>query len=170
VTEELQEAYSRVDDMVGRMVSTLMNNSYNRVREFMETFGHPVYDEPQLINDPSWEMMRLELIREEFCELLDALGYEDSAEEIRRVYINTDVDYSEKRDLVSAADALGDLEYVTNGMAVGMGINLPAVVKEIHRSNMTKLGPDGKPIYREDGKVLKGEGYEPPDLRTVLGL
>lgn len=144
------------------------SNSYERVREFMLKFGHPVLDEPTLIGDSDWEMMRLELIREEFCELLDALGYKDSADSIRAVYINPDEDYT--GDVVAAADALGDLEYVTNGMALGMGINLPEVVEEIHRSNMTKLGPDGKPIYREDGKILKGEGYEPPNLEAVLGL
>lgn len=75
-----------------------------------------------------------------------------------------------KTDVVAAADTLGDLEYVVNGMALGMGVDLPAVVREIHRSNMTKLGPDGKPIYREDGKILKGEGYEPPRLKELLGL
>ena len=144
------------------------SNSYERVREFMEAFGHPVYDEPELIDDTLWEAMRLELIREEFCELLDSLGYEDAANSVRAVYLNPDEDYRDKRDLVGAADALGDLEYVVNGMALGMGIPLPEVVEEIHRSNMTKLGEDGKPIYREDGKILKGPTYEQPDLNKVL--
>lgn len=148
----------------------MTENSYSRVREFMEAFGHPVFDKPRLIDDTLWEAMRLELIREEFCELLDALGYADAGNEIRAVYLNPDEDYREKRDLVEAADALGDLEYVTNGMALGMGVNLPEVVKEVHRSNMTKLGADGKPIYREDGKILKGPGFEQPDLKKVLGL
>lgn len=143
-------------------------NSFERVREFMEKFGHPVYDEPTLIEDQLWEAMRLELIREEFCELLDALGYEDAANSIRAIYLNPDEDYSEKRDIVAAADALGDLDYVLNGAALGMGVPLPEVTKEIHRSNMTKLGPDGKPIYREDGKILKGPGYEKPNLEKVL--
>jgi predicted HAD superfamily Cof-like phosphohydrolase len=75
-----------------------------------------------------------------------------------------------RTNVVAAADALGDLEYVVNGMALGMGIPLPEVVAEIHRSNMTKLGEDGKPIYREDGKILKGPGYEEPQLLKVLGL
>lgn len=164
-----EAAYAAAREMIGRAVLKFPN-SYLMVKEFMETFGHPVLDEPTLIEDPQWEAMRLELIREEFCELLDALGYEDAASEIRAVHLDTDGDYIERRDVVEAADALGDLEYVVNGMALGMGINLPEVVKEIHRSNMTKLGPDGKPIYREDGKILKGEGYEKPDLRRVLGL
>jgi predicted HAD superfamily Cof-like phosphohydrolase len=161
-TEELRAAYGE------RATKDRPQNSYERVVEFMETFGHPVYDEPTLIKDTLWEVMRLELIREEFCELLDALGYEDAANDIRAVYLNPDEEYPLKRNLVGAADALGDLEYVTNGMAAGMGIPLPEVVEEIHRSNMTKLGPDGKPIYREDGKILKGADYEPPRLEAVL--
>lgn len=166
-TEELQRAYG------GSYLSAFLadyRNSYERVKEFMKKFGHPVYEQPVLIDDQQWEAMRLELIREEFCELLDALGYTDAADEIRAIYLNPDTDYSEKRDLVAAADALGDIEYVVNGAAIGMGINLPVVVEEIHRSNMTKLGADGKPIYREDGKVLKGPDYEKPNIAAVLGL
>lgn len=166
-SEELARAYSAVESGSQR-VAEEMSNSYERVREFMEAFGHPVYEEPALIDDSAWEAMRLELIREEFCELLEALGYEEAAEEIRAVYLNTDQDYLERRDVVAAADALGDLEYVVNGMALGMGIDLPAVVEEIHRSNMTKLGEDGKPVYREDGKILKGPTYEKPNLEKVL--
>src|SRR5690348_15404461 len=143
---------------VGRPVAyDNKRNSYERVREFMETFGHPVFDKPTEITDADWLHMRLELIREELGELYEACGYETGEwNEVvpTRMMHNTDI--------VAAADALGDLEYVVNGMAIGMGIDLPEVVAEIHRSNMTKLGPDGKPIYREDGKILKGEGYEPP--------
>lgn len=124
-------------------------NSFERVKEFMLKFGHPVYESPRLIEDKGWEQMRVDLIEEEFKELQDAV---------------------EARDLVAIADALGDLEYVVNGMALGMGIDLPAIVAEIHRSNMTKLGADGKPVYREDGKILKGPGYEKPNLLPVLGL
>jgi predicted HAD superfamily Cof-like phosphohydrolase len=147
------------------------SNSFERVREFMLKFKHPVFDKPQLIPDEGWEQMRLGLIREEFCELLDALSYGETADAIRAVPLEADrVERRNEPDVVAAADALGDLEYVTNGMALGMGIDLPAVVKEIHRSNMTKLGEDGEPIFREDGKVLKGPNYEPPNLPAVLGL
>jgi predicted HAD superfamily Cof-like phosphohydrolase len=135
-----------------RLVSLALadiRNSFELVKEFMVKFGHPVYGTPRLIEDKGWEDMRVGLIEEELEELKAAV---------------------EARDIVGIADALGDLEYVVNGMALGCGINLPAVVKEIHRSNMTKLGPDGKPIYREDGKILKGKDYEPPNLEKVLGL
>lgn len=145
-------------------------NSYERVREFMVKFRHPVFDSPGLIDDEAWEQMRLELIREEFCELLDALSYSEAATALREVSLESDRIERTEPDLVAAADALGDLEYVTNGMALGMGIPLPGVVEEIHRSNMTKLGADGEPIFREDGKVLKGPDYEPPNLLPVLGL
>ena len=181
-TEELQEAYGDPDGLKlwgrgfskseesARAASKFFEaamadyrNSYERVREFMEAFGHPVYDEPTEVMDADWLHMRLELIREELGELYEACGYETS--EWNEV---VPVRQMNKTDLVAAADALGDLEYVVNGAALGMGIPLPDVVAEIHRSNMTKLGPDGKPIYREDGKILKGEDYEPPQLEKVL--
>ena len=68
------------------------------------------------------------------------------------------------RDTVEAADALADLVYVIYGMALETGIDLAAVLAEVQRSNMSKLGTDGRPIYREDGKVLKGPGYFAPDV------
>lgn len=139
-------------------------NSYERVVEFMEAFGHPVYETPRLIEDEGWEKMRLGLIQEEFAELLDAAGYVESARWLRDVVLLKE----REGDLIEIADALGDIEYVVNGAAAGYGIHLPDVVEEIHRSNMTKLGEDGKPIYRADGKVLKGPNYERPDIQGVL--
>ena len=147
-------------------------NSYERVREFHETFGHPVAPEPTTIKDDRY-VLRLALILEEAIELADALGFptddiKDSAD-----YMLNKIGpriYDENVDLVAVADALGDLDYVINGAALEMGIPLPEVTEEIHRSNMTKLGPDGKPIYREDGKILKGKDYEPPNLGPILGM
>jgi len=140
-----------------------VKNSFDLVREFHEKFGHPIADEPTTL-DEGYELMRLELIREELVELYEACGYDASEIEKAKVV------RVEGTDIVAVADALGDLEYVVNGMAVSSGIPLPAIVSEIHRSNMTKLGEDGKPIYREDGKVLKGPGYEEPQLQAVLGF
>lgn len=91
--------------------------------------------------------LRLELIREEFEELTES---------------------TKKRDVIEMADALGDIAYVVVGFALEMGIDLNAVVAEIHASNMTKLGEDGKVIRREDGKVLKGPNYRKPDIKSVL--
>lgn len=158
-TEELKRAYGalvppelQVDHLKRRLSAVLEGikpNSYEMVKEFHEVFGHPVPSTPGDIA-PERKNLRVELIREEFeDELLPAVA---------------------NGDLIAIADALGDIEYVVNGMALEYGINLPAVVEEIHRSNMTKLGPKGKPIYREDGKILKGEGYEPPNIAEVLGL
>jgi len=75
---------------------------------------------------------------------------------------------SEKGDLVGIADALGDIVYVVYGTALTYGIDLDAVMREVHRSNMSKLGRDGKPIIRDDGKVIKSEQYSPSDVAAVL--
>ena len=74
------------------------------------------------------------------------------------------------RDTVQTADALADLTYVIYGMALELGIPLGDVLREVQASNMSKLGADGKPIYREDGKVLKGPGFFDPDIAGALGL
>ncbi len=70
--------------------------------------------------------------------------------------------------VVEAADALADLVYVIYGMALETGIDLAAVLAEVQRSNMSKLGADGRPVYREDGKVLKGPGFFSPDVAGIL--
>lgn len=73
-------------------------------------------------------------------------------------------------DIVGIADALADIVYVAYGSACVYGIDLDAVLDEVHASNMTKLGADGCPVRRADGKVLKGPDYRPPDIGRVLGL
>jgi predicted HAD superfamily Cof-like phosphohydrolase len=75
---------------------------------------------------------------------------------------------SAARDLVEIADALGDLVYVAYGSAVTYGIDLDAVLAEVHRSNMSKLDADGHPVLRSDGKVMKSDRYTPPDVAGVL--
>lgn len=173
-TEELQDAYG-YQKLWGNGFSKDFRrdaNSYDKVKEFHETFGHPVATEPTVVSDDRL-VLRLTLILEEAIELADAMGFatddiKDSAE-----YMLHEIGprvYEEDVDLVAVADALGDLEYVVNGAALEMGIPLPEVVAEVHRSNMTKLDSDGKPIYREDGKILKGEGFEEPRLAEVLGF
>ena len=157
--------YDSVLGFVRAQARALQRNSYELVKEFHLAFGHPVADEVTVLKDKEFEYMRLELILEELAELYEACGYETSEWLEHRP-----IRMMETTDPVAVADALGDLEYVVNGMALNMGIPLPEVVKEIHRSNMTKLGEDGKPIYREDGKILKGPDYEHPQLMEVLGL
>lgn len=140
------------------------------VRQFHEVFGAPIAPEGyQGLGDEELRRLRAELIREEFVdELLPALG-------LMLVYDPDDglviINTGAELDRVEVADALGDLVYVIFGAALAFGIPLDAVVREIHRSNMTKLGADGKPIYREgDQKVMKGPNYERPQIARVLGM
>jgi len=116
------------------------------IRDFQVLLGQPVQDTPGLIEAED-AGLRIALIAEEFNELIAAIANED---------------------IVAIADALGDLKYVVEGAANGYGIDLEPVFLEIHRSNLEKLGPDGFVVRREDGKILKPEGWKPPDLKTVI--
>ena len=118
--------------------------NFNKVADFMNAFGQDVETEPQWT---SVAELRYELIREELEELREGL---------------------DKRDIVEIADALTDLLYVVYGAGHSFGINLDECFEEVHNSNMSKLGADGKPIYREDGKVLKGPDYWKPNLKKVM--
>lgn len=146
----------------------------SQVREFHDAFGIPCGRYPA-VPSLATVKLRLSLIAEEFEELLEACGASGMA------YSHHDDEYVadviengisrvrlDSVDIVEVADALGDLLYVCMGMALSFGIDLPAVLAEVHRSNMTKLGPDGKPTYREDGKVTKPAGWTPPDIEGVL--
>lgn len=121
--------------------------------------------------------LRLGLIVEEFKELLlDGFGIKTEMLFHRQAtpdWGTNDIaiameSMAPPRNGAEVADALGDLVYVIYGFALEMGYDLRAVIKEIHASNMTKLGEDGKPIYREDGKVLKGPNYVKPNIEAVL--
>lgn len=115
---------------------------------FMETFGQNIRDRPYIgPEDAKLIALRYELIREELEELRDALF---------------------QHDIVEVADALTDILYVTYGAGHAFGIDLDKTFAEVQRSNMSKLGEDGKPIYREDGKVIKGPNYSKPNLQMVL--
>ncbi len=121
-------------------------SNFEKVGDFMEAFGQDVLYEPT-IPDFNLSALRLDLITEEVQELQDALA---------------------NKNMLEIADALTDILYVVYGAGHAFGIDLDDCFNEVHRSNMTKLGPDGRPIYREDGKVLKGENYEPPNLGQFL--
>jgi len=122
--------------------------NFDMVREFMTTFGQKVEEQPTL-SDLDTRALRIDLIKEEMFELIEALADED---------------------IVEVADALTDILYVTYGAGHAFGIDLDACFSEVQRSNMSKLGADGKPIYREDGKVMKGEGYSEPNLKPFVGV
>jgi len=127
---------------------TTKDKNLARVREFHQAFGHPVKDRPDL-NDERLVYLRVALIREEFKELETAVFNFDEAETL---------------------DALCDLQYVLDGAFLALGFHKfkESGMAEVHRSNMSKLGEDGKPVYRKDGKILKGPNYSPPDLEAVL--
>lgn len=141
------------------------------VREFHTTFGHPVRtDAPTLNIGEGVVHLRMALIAEEFAELVDAVYGTTAGDTIRSAFKDAQAQDDGTRDVVEAADALGDLAYVISGFHLVAGIPEEDVVAEIHASNMSKLGEDGKPVLREDGKILKGEQYFRPDIAAVLGL
>ena len=125
-----------------------MYSNFEMVGDFMEKFGQEVKTKPEF-PDNETIALRLELIQEELEELREAVG---------------------NADMVEVADALTDILYVTYGAGHAFGIDLDKTFVEVQESNMSKLGKDGKPLYREDGKVMKGEDYFPPNLKRVLSL
>ena len=116
--------------------------NFENVRKFMKTFGQEVKEKAEFPDDRITSL-RYDLISEELCELKAAI---------------------ENKDIKEIADALTDILYVTYGAGHAFGINLDKCFQEVQNSNMSKLGPDGKPIYNEKGKVMKGPNYFKPDL------
>lgn len=128
---------------------------YLWVEEFHQRFGLPVEEEPMM---PRLDRanLRLGLLREELAEVEAAL---------RLFYTGR---RNAKDSVASLAQELADLLYVTYGMALECGIPITAVMREVHRANMSKLDDNGQPQYREDGKVVKGPNYRPPNIAAVL--
>ena len=139
------------------------------VRRFHHLYGLPVRTDGPGLERESLHM-RMSLIAEEFAELVGAVYGAGARARVEAAYTRAVADDDGERDTAAAADALADLVYVVYGMALETGIDLAAVLAEVQRSNMSKLGADGRPVYREDGKVLKGPGYFPPDVAGVLGI
>ena len=137
------------------------------VRRFHHVYGLPVQTDGASLERESLDM-RMSLIAEEFSELVGAVYGQAARAEIESSYRRAVAADDGARDTVETADALADLIYVIYGMALETGIDLASVLAEVQRSNMSKLGADGKPVYREDGKVLKGPGYFPPNVEAVL--
>ena len=126
-----------------------MKNKIKAVQDFHEAFGLGVQHKPVAKLSEQKLKLRFDLMDEENKEYLEA---------------------AESNDLVEVADALGDMLYILCGTILehGMQYKIEEVFNEIQRSNMSKLGGDGKPIYREDGKVMKGPNYFKPDLESIL--
>jgi predicted HAD superfamily Cof-like phosphohydrolase len=121
-------------------------SNFNKVKTFMETFGQEVKTKPSFSTDKI-NSLRYDLIKEELEELKEAM---------------------ENKDLLEVADALTDILYVTYGAGHAFGIDLDKCFEEVQNSNMSKLGEDGKPIYNEFGKVMKGPKYFKPDLTKFV--
>ena len=121
-------------------------SNQQKVRDFQEAFNSNIGTMPVLPNTNERDL-RIKLLREEFEEYLDG---------------------EENNDIVEISDALGDMLYIIYGTAVSYGIPLEDIFDEIHNSNMSKLDENGKPIFRDDGKVLKGPNYFKPDIAKYL--
>ena len=127
------------------MSNTQITN-FEKVGDFMEAFGQEVLYIPTT-PDFNLSALRLDLIDEEVQELRDGLA---------------------NKSMLEIADALTDILYVVYGAGHAFGIDLDDCFHEVHSSNMTKLGADGLPLYREDGKVMKGPNYREPDLTKFV--
>lgn len=139
------------------------------VREFHETYAMPIADDGPNV-DRERIHMRMALIAEEFHELVSAVYGKTAGEIVEGAYETAVKADDGSRDTVETADALADLIYVIYGMALETGIPLADVLREVQAANLSKLGEDGKPIYREDGKVMKGPDYFRPRVDRVLGF
>ena len=121
-------------------------SNFSKVGIFMKTFGQEVKNKPSFSTDKN-NKLRLDLIKEELTELTEAMN---------------------NKDLLEVADALTDILYVTYGAGHAFGINLDKCFDEVQNSNMSKLDQNGKPIYNEHGKVMKGPNYFKPDLSKFV--
>ena len=121
-------------------------SNFSKVGVFMKTFGQEVKDKPSFSTDKI-NKLRLDLIKEELNELAEAM---------------------KNRDLLEVADALTDILYVTYGAGHAFGINLDKCFEEVQNSNMSKLDNNGKPIYNDKGKVMKGPNYSEPNLKQFV--
>ena len=121
-------------------------SNFTEVKTFMKTFGQIVETKPQFPDEKTMQL-RYDLIKEELDELKEAM---------------------KTKNLKEIADALTDILYVTYGAGCAYGIDLDKCFKEVQRANMSKLGTDGKPIYNEKGKVMKGPNYTEPNLKKFV--
>ena len=120
--------------------------NFEKVKLFMNTYGQEVKDKAEF-SDAKTNKLRIDLIKEELRELTEAMN---------------------EKNLLEVADALTDILYVTYGAGHAFGIDLDKCFDEVQNSNMSKLGEDGKPIYNESGKVMKGPNYFKPDLLKFI--
>ena len=123
-------------------------SNFNKVKAFMSTYGQDVKEKAEFPENKIVQL-RIDLIEEELNELKEAI---------------------KNKDIVEVADALTDILYVTYGAGHSFGVNLDQCFDEVQRSNMSKLGEDGNPIYNDSGKVMKGPNYFAPNLKKIVNL
>ena len=123
-------------------------SNFNKVKTFMNTYGQEVKNTPEF-PDSKIVQLRIDLIQEELNELKEAIN---------------------NNDIIEVADALTDILYVTYGAGHSFGVDLDSCFNEVQNSNMSKLGDDGKPIYNESGKVMKGPNYFKPNIKKIIRL
>ena len=123
-------------------------SNFNKVNTFMNTYGQEVKEKASFPENKIVQL-RIDLIEEELNELKEAV---------------------KNNDIVEVADALTDILYVTYGAGHSFGVDLDKCFDEVQRSNMSKLGEDGNPIYNDSGKVMKGPNYSAPDLKKIIEL
>ena len=123
-------------------------SNFNKVKAFMNTYGQVVKEKAEFPENKIVQL-RIDLIEEELNELKEAI---------------------KNKDIVEVADALTDILYVTYGAGHSFGVNLDECFDEVQRSNMSKLGEDGNPIYNDSGKVMKGPNYFAPNLKKIVNL
>ena len=123
-------------------------SNFIKVKTFMNTYGQDVKEKAEFPENKIVQL-RIDLIEEELNELKEAI---------------------KNKDIVEVADALTDILYVTYGAGHSFGVNLDECFDEVQRSNMSKLGEDGRPIYNDSGKVMKGPNYFAPNLKKIVNL
>jgi len=123
-------------------------SNFNKVKTFMNTYGQEIKDNASF-PDKKIVQLRIDLIQEELNELKDAIN---------------------NNDIIEVADALTDILYVTYGAGHSFGINLDKCFNEVQDSNMSKLDENKQPIYNDNGKVMKGPNYFPPNLKKIIEL
>lgn len=140
-----------------------MKTNFELVRDFHFAFNKEPDPSFPTVPYKDTAILRGTLIKEEVIETFEEMGiYFDNEFSIRSNPLKMDI------DLTKVAKELADILYVVYGTAAAYGIPIDNVFREVHRSNMSKLGEDGKPIYREDGKVLKGPNYSPANIDKIM--
>jgi len=170
--DEIRRLRASEESLLVSVLDAKASTIRSHVMEFHRVYDQPIGRVPAVPDDKTIAL-RVSLIGEEFCEMLDAI-YPDTASQNGEIKIIRDqiqrllVLGKPNVDLPELVDAWADLDYVVEGSRLMFGVNGEPVAAEVQRSNLSKLGADGKPVRREDGKVMKGPNFTPPDISACL--